>query len=93
MAKLTEAQRQVLDLEVLRALSTRCAVMTYVIRNVVDWPGRPLHQAGVDTPSVLRACRRLVKRGHVEAGRSPYLTQKAWQITDTGRAALERPDI
>jgi hypothetical protein len=90
--KMTEAERSRLDLEVLRALAGRCDVATYVIRNVLDWPGQPFYRTGLQTSQVLRSCRRLVRAGTVEEGRTRYLTQKAWRITPAGRSALGGTD-
>lgn len=87
--RLTVEQLRALDKEVLRALAGRCDEMTYVIRNVIDWPGQPFHRFGIQTAHVLRSCRRLESVGYVEKGRSSYAVQKAWRITPAGRAALE----
>jgi len=81
----------VLDREILTALAGRCDEVTYVIRNVLDWPSRPLHRSGIQTSHVLTACRRLERRGHAEEARSSYAVMKTWRITAAGRAALNTP--
>lgn len=81
-----------LDNEVLLALSTRSTIPTYVIRNTLDWTGKVFHRQGLQTSHVLRSCRRLEKRGLVEEGWSFYEVMKAWCITPAGRAALAARD-
>lgn len=85
---LTAADRDRLDLSVLESLSTRGQEPTYVIRNVLDWPGKPWHRKGLMTSAVLRSCRRLERRGHVIEARTSYAVMKAWEITPLGRSAL-----
>lgn len=85
--KLTRGQ---LDAEILRALDEHGNVATYVIRNIVDWPGEIFHRTGIGTSHVLTACRRLERRGHVAERPTSYLVMKTWEITPAGRAALSK---
>lgn len=62
--------------------------MTYVLRNRLDQPGRPLYRSGLTTAQVLQACRRLERLGFVRTTRTVYAVQKCWVITDAGRARL-----
>jgi hypothetical protein len=87
--KLTKAQ---LDAEILRALDEHGNAATYVIRNIVDWPGKIFHGAMLGTSHVLTACRRLERRGHVAEKPTSYLVMKVWDITPAGRAALSQAD-
>lgn len=83
---------EVLDRLVLEALLTRSRNATYVIRNHLDWPGKPLHRRGLKTAQVLRACRRLQHRGLLYETSSSYLVMKCWALTDAGRAALSKAE-
>lgn len=70
---------QKLDTAILTALSTRGAVATYVLRNILaSWPERPFYRTGLETRHVLTACQRLCRRGHVEA----------WRLIPAGLEAL-----
>lgn len=86
--KLNVAQSRTLDREILTALAGRCDVATYVIRNILDWPNRPLHRIGLQTSHVLTACRRLERNKLIEKGRTRYAIMKVWRITEAGRLAL-----
>lgn len=81
----------ILDPLVLEALVNRGRNATYVIRNHLDWPGKPLHRRGLKTAQVLRACRRLQKQGLVHETSSSYLVMKCWALTAAGlEAAAQR---
>lgn len=92
MARLTASERESLDRAVLVALLSRCDEATYVIRNILDWPGKPFHRKGLLTSDILRACRRLEKKALIAEGRSQYAIMKTWRITPAGRLALEQSD-
>lgn len=78
-----------LDREVLRALTERFGMMTYVIRNtLVMGHNRQKWRPDLSTARVLRACRRLEARGHIEEVASVYAVQKCWAATPAGCAAL-----
>lgn len=82
-----------LDRCVLRALSAREDLMTYVIRNTLVMGHRVQKwRPDLGTDRVLRACRRLASAGHIEEVASVYAVQKCWAITDAGRAALAEYD-
>lgn len=86
MAKFNPAM---LDGEILKALSGRSdGAATYVLRNILDWPGEPFHRQWLGTSHVLTACRRLERKGLAEEVPSIYAVMKKWRITDLGRQAL-----
>lgn len=79
---------------ILRVLSSRPSVVTYVLRNHLDWPDRPFGDwSGLTTDRVLRGCRRLEKRGLIKEARSAYAVMKCWEITDAGRTFLGYQDL
>lgn len=86
--KLTKKHRDQLDLDVLRMSAQTSTPPTYVLRNMLDWPGEGWHRVGLETSDVLRACRRLEAQGLIEEARSFYAVMKAWSITPAGREAL-----
>ena len=88
--KLTKEDRERLDKSVLQAALDRGENATYVLRNNLDWPGKPWHRRGVTTSMILRACRRLERAGLIEERPTPYITMLSWRITPAGRAALEK---
>lgn len=82
-----------LDREVLRALTERAGMATYVIRNMlVMGHKRQKWRSDLSTARVLRACRRLEARGHVAEVASFYAVMKCWVATDAGYAALDQED-
>lgn len=86
---LSEVQRRMLDDDVLKAASKwGDRAPTYVIRNTLDWPGKPWHRKGLKTSDVLRACRRLKKAGLLEEAPSDYRVMKCWSPTEAGKRAL-----
>ena len=79
-----------LDREVLRAMTERAGMPTYVIRNrLVMGHKRHKWRSDLATARVLRACRRLQARGHAMEVTSPYAVHKCWSATPAGLAALE----
>lgn len=80
-----------LDREVLRAMTERAGMPTYVIRNtLVMGHKRQKWRSDLPTARVLRACRRLQARGHATEVTSLYAVQsKCWSATPSGLAALE----
>lgn len=82
-----------LDREVLRALTERAGMATYVVRNtLVMGHKRQKWRSDLSTARVLRACRRLEARGHATEVASIYATHKCWAATGAGRAALSQQD-
>lgn len=78
-----------LDREVLRALTERAGMATYVIRNtLVMGHKRQKWRPDLTTARVLRSCRRLEARGHATEVASIYAIHKCWAATPAGRAAL-----
>jgi hypothetical protein len=70
------------DEAVLKAISIRPGAATYVIRNMMSWPSdhwRVGFWYGLETSTVLRACRRLKKRGLIEEAPSSYAVMKCWR--------------
>lgn len=80
----------IIDKEILGSLARGGSKATYVIRNSLDWPDKPLHNTGLTTSKVLRACRRLERLGYIEQEhRTSYLVMKVWKITPRGESVLE----
>ncbi len=79
MARFNQAT---MDTECLAAVKQGTAA-TYVLRNRMDWPGRPLHKSGLKTSHVLTACRRLERQGKIKEVPTIYVTMLSWEITET----------
>lgn len=94
MARLSKTERDELDRLLLAEIASRAAgCATYVLRNCLDWPGKTHHRSGITTRDVLRACRRLERRGLVEEASTSYAVMKCWAITAAGSAALQRQTL
>ena len=86
--KLTKAQRDQLDKEVLKASTEWSPNATYVLRNRIS---RQSKISGLKTATVLRSCRRLEKAGLLKQFHaSGYAVMLVWEITPAGRAALSQ---
>lgn len=89
MAKLSRGQREHLDREVLVALRESGRMPTSSFRDFVRRPDGIFREEGIDTPDILRACRRLEQRGYIEQAATSCRVMKVWQLTDEGRASHE----
>lgn len=77
-----------LDREVLKALTERFGMMTYVIRNtLVMGHERQKWRSDLSTARVLRSCRRLEALGLAEEVASSYSVGKCWAATAEGHRA------
>ncbi len=73
---------KIMDAQCLKAVQEQGWAATYVLRNVMDWPGKPLHRKGLKTSHVLTTCKRLERQGKIKGAPSDYAFGLAWQITD-----------
>lgn len=70
------------DAAVLDAIGIRPGAATYVLRNMMAWPNDHWKLGfwpSLETSRVLRACRRLQKRGLIEEAPSAYVVMKCWR--------------
>lgn len=76
------------DAAVLKAIGIRPGAATYVLRNMMAWPNDHW-QVGfwpsLETSRVLRACRRLQKRGLIEEASTSYVVMKCWRLVGSGQ--------
>lgn len=64
------------DDQILAAITSHGAAMTYVVRNILVREQR----FPVETPWVLRQLKRLERAGKVERARTSYLVQICWKV-------------
>ncbi|CAM5194447.1 putative protein OS=Bosea thiooxidans OX=53254 GN=SAMN05660750_03297 PE=4 SV=1 [Bosea thiooxidans] len=72
------------DEAVLAAISKAPGRATYVLRNMMTWPNdhwKVGFWPALETSAVLRACRRLQKRGLIEESPTAYAVMKCWRPT------------
>lgn len=76
------------DAAVLKAIKSQDSLPTYVIRNMMSWPSDHWEVGfwpNLQTSTVLRACRRLEKRGLIEEAPTNYAVMKCWREVGSGR--------
>ncbi len=80
------------DGAVLKAIKSRDSLATYVIRNMMAWPSdhwKVGFWPNLQTSTVLRACRRLQKRGLIEEATTSYAVMKCWREVSSGRTLAD----
>jgi len=61
---------------IIECIEGHAYLMTHAIKNKLRSKG-----IQIDTPKVLRECKRMEKAGLIERANTPYVTQIGWKLT------------
>ena len=92
MSEAAANRRHRLDAMVVKAVATRESLATYVIRNMMSSPSDQWGLGfwrGLKTSEVLRACRRLEKRGLISEAPTSYVVMKSWRLAPPPKEARQ----